>query len=42
MGLGPELFVAIFVKVGDLLDGGPAEYGVVADERCYIAIGDGV
>jgi hypothetical protein len=42
MGLGPELFVAVFVEVGDLLDGRPAKYGIVANKRCDVAVGDSV
>jgi hypothetical protein len=38
----PELLVAIFVKVGDLLNGGPAEDGVVADKGGDVAVGDGI
>lgn len=42
VGFGPEFLVAVFVDVGDLLDGGPAEDGVVADEGGDVAVGDGV
>jgi hypothetical protein len=38
----PEFFIAVFVKVGDLLNGRPAEDGVVADEGGDVAVGDGV
>jgi len=41
VGLRPKLLIAIFIEVGDLLNGGPAEDGVVADERGDIAIGNG-
>jgi hypothetical protein len=39
--LGPVLFVAIFVRVADMLNGRPAEYGVVPDKRGNITIRDG-
>jgi hypothetical protein len=42
MRFGPEFFVAILVGVGDLLEGGPAEDRVVADEGADVAAGDGV
>jgi hypothetical protein len=42
VGFGPELFVAVFVIEGDLLDGGPAEDGVVTDEWSDVTVGDGV
>ena len=42
VGFRPEFLVAVFVEVGDLLDGGPAEDGVVTDERRYVAVGYGV
>jgi hypothetical protein len=42
VGLRPEFFVAVFVVEGDLLDGRPAEYRVVTDEGCYIAVGDSI
>lgn len=41
MGFGPEFLVAVFVMVGDLLHGGPAEEGIVAYERRDITHGDG-
>jgi hypothetical protein len=40
--LGPELFVTILVEVRDLLNGSPAENGVVTDEGSDITVGDGV
>lgn len=40
--LGPEFLVAVFVGVGYLLQGGPAEDGVVADEGADVTAGDGV
>ena len=42
MRFGPEFVVAVFVGVADLLDGGPAEEGVVADERGDVTVGYGV
>jgi hypothetical protein len=42
VGFRPELFVAILIKIGDLLDSRPAKNGVVADKRGDIAVGDGV
>jgi hypothetical protein len=42
VGLGPELLVAVLVKVRDLLNGRPAEDGVVADKGRNIAVGNGV
>lgn len=42
VGFGPELLVAVFVFVGDLLDRAPAEDGVVADEGGHVAVGDRV
>jgi hypothetical protein len=38
VGFRPEFLVAVFVEVGDLLDGGPAEDGVVTDEWRYVAV----
>jgi len=38
----PELLVSIFVLVGDLLNGRPAENGVVSDEGGNITVGDSV
>lgn len=37
--LGPELFVIVFVDIRYLLNGGPAENGIVADKGCNIAVG---
>jgi hypothetical protein len=37
---GPKLLVAVFVEVGDLLDGGPSENCIVADKGCYVAVGN--
>ena len=42
MAFGPELLVAVFVLVRYLLDGGPAQDGVVADKGGDVAVGDGV
>jgi len=42
VGFGPEFLVAVFIEVGDLLDGGPAQNGVVTYKGCYIAVGNGV
>ena len=42
VGFRPELVVAVFILVGDLLDGSPAEDGIVADEGSDVAVGDGV
>lgn len=39
VGLGPEFLVAIFVEEGDLLDSGPAENSIVADEGGDVAVG---
>jgi hypothetical protein len=40
VGFRPKLFIAIFIEVGDLLDGRPAKNGVVADKWGDIAVGD--
>jgi len=39
MAFTPELLVAIFVEMADLLNGTPAEDGVVTDEGSGIAVG---
>ena len=40
--LRPELLVAVLVRVDDLLQCGPAKYGVVADEGDDVPVGAGV
>jgi len=47
VGLRPELLVSVFVFVGDLLESGPAEDGVVANKgtdvpTCYSEADSGV
>ena len=42
MRFGPEFLIAVFVEERNLLDGGPAKNGVVADERSDVAVGDSV
>ena len=42
MRFRPELFVSVLVDVRNLLNGTPTENGVVADERCDVAVRDGV
>lgn len=40
--LGPELLVSVLIEVANLLDGGPAEDGVVTDEGGDVTVADGV
>lgn len=42
MSLGPKFLVTVFVLVTDGLDGGPAQYSVVAYEGRDVAVADGV
>jgi len=40
VGFGPELVVAVFILVRDLLDSLPAKNSVVTDERSDVTVGD--